>query len=45
MFSISAGTLEKREQQSLEHAEQSIARINFAVSPEIQILYDRLSFM
>ena len=37
--------LEKKEMACHESAEKSIAALNFNVSPEIQALYDRLSFI
>ena len=37
--------LEKKEISCHESAEKSIAALNFNVSPEIQALYDRLSFI
>ena len=44
-FGIRVNTLEKKEHAALENAEKSIKALNFDVSPNIQTLYDRLSFM
>lgn len=44
-FGTSIHALEKKEMTALESAEKSINALNFNVSPEIQALYDRLSFM
>ena len=44
-FGIRINTLEKKEQFALDNAEKSISALNFEVSPSIQTLYDRLSFM
>mmetsp|Transcript_12435 Transcript_12435/g.18817 ORF Transcript_12435/g.18817 Transcript_12435/m.18817 type:complete len:158 (-) Transcript_12435:170-643(-) len=44
-IALNVQALQKREQSSLESAEQSIAHINTGVSDKIQTLYDRLSFL
>ena len=44
-FGIRVNSLEKKEQVALDNAEKSINALNFDVSPNIQTLYDRLSFM
>lgn len=44
-FGIRVNTLEKKENVALENAEKSMKALNFDVSPSIQTLYDRLSFM
>mmetsp|Transcript_20371 Transcript_20371/g.37821 ORF Transcript_20371/g.37821 Transcript_20371/m.37821 type:complete len:160 (-) Transcript_20371:107-586(-) len=44
-LSLQVKSLEKREQASLESSEQSIASLNFSVSPEVQAIYDRIEFL
>jgi hypothetical protein len=44
-FGIRVNALERKEQQALENAEKSLSALNFDVTPNIQTLYDRLSFM
>ena len=44
-FGIRVNSLEKKEQVALDNAEKRISALNFDVSPNIQTLYDRLSFM
>ena len=44
-FGIRVTSLEKKEQVAHDNAEKSISALNFDVSPNIQTLYDRLSFM